>query len=170
MIFPIQLGMSSSHLTFTLTFFRGVGLNHQWGAGDLHVLKGGNHGRINMINTRLEVGSPTHFFRGLGVWRFRLVWLHTKRQTSLGTASVADRPSVFFSLNRSLVATVTRGSTHRFYPWVGYGSIGKVTHTCRLWSFLFWQVKPHILASWLDLTCFFFQVSHVQMISVIDPM
>ena len=27
--FPIQLGMSSSQLTFTPSFFRGVGLNHQ---------------------------------------------------------------------------------------------------------------------------------------------
>jgi hypothetical protein len=29
MFFPIQLGMSSSQLTFTPSFFRGVGLNHQ---------------------------------------------------------------------------------------------------------------------------------------------
>jgi hypothetical protein len=27
--FPIQLGMSSSQLTFTRSFFRGVGWNHQ---------------------------------------------------------------------------------------------------------------------------------------------
>lgn len=60
----------------------------------------------------------------------------------------------FFFWNRSLVATVTRGSTHLICPCVGYGSMRKSTYTCGVWSFFFGQVKPDIFAAWLDPTRF----------------